>query len=178
MSEATSKTNTLNDFVLKMQKEIQAESQKHKVEIERMSELLKPFNAAVFNESKTLTNNAQKSFVVSMFIGVVFGSKVTLLYSGSVHGFEASKFHSLCDNKGPTLTIIKTTQGHTFGGFTKTSWDSSNSYKHDNSSFLFSVDKLTKYPIIKDYDKAIYCYSSHGVIFGTGHTIRIYDKSN
>jgi hypothetical protein len=95
-----------------------------------------------------------------------------------VHGFEISKFHSLCDNKGPTLTIIKTTQGHTFGGFTKTSWDSSNSYKHDNSSFLFSVDKLTKYPIIKDYDKAIYCYSSHGVIFGTGHTIRIYDKSN
>ena len=49
MSEATSKTNTLNDFVLKMQKEIQAESQKHKVEIERMSELLKPFNAAVFS---------------------------------------------------------------------------------------------------------------------------------
>ena len=95
-----------------------------------------------------------------------------------MHGFETSKFHSLCDNKGPTLTIIKTTQGHTFGGFTKTSWDSSGNYKHDNSSFLFSVDKLTKYPIIKDYDKAIYCHPSYGVIFGTGYTIAIYDKSN
>ncbi len=85
-----------------------------------------------------------------------------------MHGFEASKFHSLCDNKGPTLSIIKTTQGHTFGGFTKTSWDSASGYKHDNSSFLFSVDKLTKYPIIKDYDKAIWCNSSYGVVFGTG----------
>ena len=77
-----------------------------------------------------------------MFIGVVFGSKVTLLYSGSMHGFEASNFHSRCDNKGPTLTIIKTTQGHTFGGYTKISWDSGKDRNlHDTSSFVFSVDK-------------------------------------
>jgi hypothetical protein len=115
-----------------------------------------------------------------LFIGVVFSSKVALLYSGSLHGFEASKFHSLCDNKGPTLTIIKTSLGHTFGGYTKASWESSNSgnYKHDTSSFVFSVDKLTKYPITKDYDKAIHCDSSWGPRFGTGATIAIYDKSN
>jgi hypothetical protein len=115
-----------------------------------------------------------------LFIGVVFSSKVTLLYSGSVHGFEITKFHSLCDNKGPTLSIIKTTSGHTFGGYTKTSWESPNSgiWKHDTSSFLFSVDKLAKYPITKDYDKAICCNSSWGPIFGTGNSIAIYDKSN
>jgi hypothetical protein len=114
-----------------------------------------------------------------LFIGVVLSSKVALLYSGSVHGFEASKFHSLCDNKGPTLSIIKTTSGHTFGGYTKASWESlSGVWKHDASSFLFSVDKLTKYPITKDYDKAILCNSSFGPIFGTGHSIIIYDKSN
>jgi hypothetical protein len=97
-----------------------------------------------------------------------------------VHGFEATKFHSLCDNKGPTLSIIKTTSGHTFGGYTKASWEPHNSgiWKHDTSSFLFSVDKLTKYPITKDYDKAIRCYSSYGPIFGTGYSIVIYDKSN
>jgi hypothetical protein len=43
---------------------------------------------------------------------------------------------------------------------------------------VFSVDKLTKYPITKDYDKAIYCHSSWGPEFGTGCTIGIYDKSN
>jgi hypothetical protein len=97
-----------------------------------------------------------------------------------VHGFEITKFHSLCDNKGPTLSIIKTTLGHTFGGYTKTSWESPNSGidKHDTSSFLFSVDKLTKYPITKDYDKAICCNSSYGPLFGTGRAIAIYDKSN
>jgi hypothetical protein len=95
-----------------------------------------------------------------------------------VDGFEATKFHSLCDNKGPTLSIIKTTSGHTFGGYTKAYWESSGGYKHDTSSFLFSVDKLTKYPITKDYDKAIYCNSSYGPLFGIGCTIEIYDKSN
>ena len=49
--------------------------------------------------------------------------QVTRLYKATVHGFQAAKFHSLCDNKGPTLTLIKTVAGHTFGGFTTTSWD-------------------------------------------------------
>ena len=73
-------------------------------------------------------------------------------------GFEASKFHILCDNKGPTLTLIETTWKHTFGGFTKASWDQSGKKKEDRNSFLFSVDKLAKYPITKDFDKAIDCH--------------------
>jgi len=90
-----------------------------------------------------------------MFIGRVFNSQVTRLYKATEHGYQAAKFHSLCDNKGPTLTLIKTVAGHTFGGFTTISWDSSNSSKNDTQSFLFSVDKQTKYPIVNNYGNAI-----------------------
>jgi hypothetical protein len=88
-----------------------------------------------------------------MFKGRVFDCQVTRLYKATDpdHGFTAAKFHSLCDNKGPTLTLIKTVAGHTFGGFTTISWDTSNAYKNDTQSFLFSVDKQTKYPIMNNY---------------------------
>jgi hypothetical protein len=42
---------------------------------------------------------------------------------------------------------------------------------------VFSVDKLTKYPITKDYDKAIKCYGGNGPIFGKNN-IKICDNSN
>jgi hypothetical protein len=31
----------------------------------------------------------------------------TLLYSGSIHGWEAKDFHSRCDGKGPTISLFK-----------------------------------------------------------------------
>jgi hypothetical protein len=38
-----------------------------------------------------------------------------LLYKGSRDGFNAKDFHRLCDNKGPTITVIRTAQGKLFG---------------------------------------------------------------
>ena len=87
-----------------------------------------------------------------MFNDRLLKCEVKRLYKATDDGFQAAKFHSLCDKKGPTLTLIKTVAGHTFGGFTTISWDSSgDNYKNDTQSFLFSVDKQTKYPIVKNY---------------------------
>ena len=42
-----------------------------------------------------------------------------LLYRASEHNYLASStFHKLCDNHGPTITIIKSNFGNIFGGFT------------------------------------------------------------
>lgn len=49
-----------------------------------------------------------------------------LLYRGSRDGWLSSKFHELCDEKGPTVTFIKVvnTYGkYIFGGYTDQSWD-------------------------------------------------------
>ncbi|CAG8659625.1 28415_t:CDS:2, partial [Racocetra persica] len=40
-----------------------------------------------------------------------------LLYRGKENDFNAEKFHKLCDNKGPTLTIVKLTDQRLFGGY-------------------------------------------------------------
>lgn len=72
-------------------------------------------NNILFSDSAILTNEAQRKFVISLFTRKL---NATRLYKATSNGFAAANFHSLCDKKGPTLTLIKTTAGHTFGGFT------------------------------------------------------------
>jgi hypothetical protein len=74
--------------------------------------------------------------------------------------------------------LVKTVAGHIFGGFTTISWDSSGAFKNDTQSFLFSVDKQTKYPIVKNYQNAIRCSASWGPTFGGGYDIHVADNSN
>ena len=48
--------------------------------------------------------------------------KWKLLYRTSEHGYSAKSFHEYCDNKGPTLIVIKSSGGWIFGGYTTQSW--------------------------------------------------------
>jgi hypothetical protein len=66
-------------------------------------------------------------------------STVNLLYRGSVHGKAASAFHAQCDNKGPTITLVRCTGGFIFGGFTPEPWQSGGGYARADNSFLFSL---------------------------------------
>lgn len=66
-------------------------------------------------------------------------SSATLLYRGSTHGYQASQFHSLCDNKGATLTVVQTTSGHVIGGYNSQSWDSSSGSTTVSDSWLFTL---------------------------------------
>ena len=52
------------------------------------------------------------------------GDDYVLLYRASRNGWAASNFHSCCDNKGPTVTVIKY-GNYIFGGYTEQSWQSS-----------------------------------------------------
>lgn len=42
-------------------------------------------------------------------------------WKASKHGWEGSKFHELCDNKGPTLVIVRVGV-YIFGGYAGVSW--------------------------------------------------------
>ncbi len=48
--------------------------------------------------------------------------KWKLIYRASEHEYSAESFHQYCDNKGPTLIIIKSSEGWIFGGYTTQSW--------------------------------------------------------
>jgi hypothetical protein len=154
-----------------------------KAEIAKMKanlSIIMPFDDTAFSNSTILTTDAERYFVRCLFRRSVFDCQVTRLYKATDPnvGFTAAKFHSLCNGKGPTLSLIKTVAGHIFGGFTTISWDSSIAYKNDTQSFLFSVDKQTKYPIVKNNQYAIRCNPSYGPTFGGGHDICVVDNSN
>ena len=44
-----------------------------------------------------------------------------LCWRASQDGWAADTFHSLCDEKGPTITIVKVGR-YIFGGYTSVSW--------------------------------------------------------
>jgi hypothetical protein len=110
--------------------------------------------------------------------------KWTLLYRGISDGFSSSNFHNKCDDQPNTITIILTTKGFIFGGFTALTWDSTSCHKADNSrkSFLFSV----KDPRNSDSRKfglsnslyAIFCHSSNSPAFGVGNDLNVASDGN
>jgi len=109
--------------------------------------------------------------------------RFSLLYKATRDGFDGKDFHSKCDNKGPTITIIQSKGGYLFGGFTSQSWEGNNVYKADPTSFIFTLTNPhslppTQYPIKPDkIQKAIQCYHSHCAVFG-GSDIRINSASH
>ena len=67
--------------------------------------------------SKILENKKES---IDFFVKLIQtrGSKVTLLYRGSEHGFGAADFHSKCNNQGKTISLISDTNKNVFGGYT------------------------------------------------------------
>ncbi len=110
-------------------------------------------------------------------------SKGNLLYKASRDGFTASAFHSRCDEKANTVTIIKTNSNYVFGGYTTAKWGANNnSWISDSSAFIFSLRRNGtsnnhKLPIIRA-EHAIYGVPGYGPTFGGGHDIYIKDRSD
>jgi hypothetical protein len=99
--------------------------------------------------SAFLTSHEKKS--LTRLIGFQTKS-FSLLWSGNRDGFEVSAFHKLCDGKKNTLTLVKSTSGSIFGGFTSIPWESptkelERTYS-DNLAFLFSLKNNLKSPLL------------------------------
>jgi hypothetical protein len=72
--------------------------------------------------------------------------KLKQLYKATRDGFKSSDFHIRCDNSGPTISLIKSSHGKTFGGYTNLPWHSQNSFiPGTKNSFIFQLDKNTKH---------------------------------
>ena len=87
-----------------------------------------------------------------------------LLYSTAKDGVSPVVFHQKCDNKGPTITIVKTSDGHVFGGYMPRSWVSESMYNECEDSFIFSLSdgqniKPVKCPL-KIYKKSTAIYQN------------------
>ena len=96
-----------------------------------------------------------------------------LIYKASKDSDKIKIFHEKCDNKKNTLILIETNEGIKFGGFTTQTWEG-NKNKKDENAFVFSLNKLKIYDIIKDKN-AIICDQKYGPIF-CGYQIFINDN--
>jgi hypothetical protein len=124
--------------------------------------------------------------VDNRFVGAIQSwlpqKRFKLLYKASEDGFAAADFHKICDDKGPTLTIIRSKNGYLFGGYAPLSWDSTTKrYKEHTEGFIFTLTNPhnippTKYPLII-HSYAISCNPSYGPTFGAGHDIYVADNS-
>ena len=104
-------------------------------------------------------------------------TKLELLYRASRDGWQAQAFHSRCDNKGSTVTVIKSAAGYVFGGYADSPWNSTSFWCASPNAFLFSLHCPSsagpvKMPL-KRPQHAIYCARSSGPTFGHGHDIRV-----
>ena len=94
------------------------------------------------------------------------------MYRATRDGFGAANFHANCDGQSKTVTIIESTRGYIFGGYTKCCWSSGKHvFCHDSNAFLFSLVNKFKKPflssiLLKEESKAICCNSDYGAIFG------------
>ena len=95
-------------------------------QIQGMLDELKPpvQPAKPFEESEILTSEEHQQSLKG-WLPTGLAGEWRLLFRASRDSFATQTFHSKCDNKGPTVTAVKS-GGYIFGGFTEISWTSKN----------------------------------------------------
>ncbi len=82
-------------------------------------------------------NNSSKLLPNSQLVSQQYDSKLRewigdykwrLIYRASEHGYTAESFHAYCDDKRPTLVVIKSSGRWIFGGYTTRSWNGNGIY--------------------------------------------------
>ena len=54
-----------------------------------------------------------------------YPTKIIKLFDTKIDTHNAGAFHSKCDDKGPTIVLIKSDSNYRFGGYTSISWGTS-----------------------------------------------------
>lgn len=110
--------------------------------------------------------------------------KLERVYRAPCHGWNALDFHSRCDGKGPTITVIKRTNGFVLGGVSSARWCSGTEFTVSAGTFLFSLHRPgcvgpVKIALREQYDpSAIWSDQHSGPTFGGEHDIHLANFAN
>jgi len=129
------------------------------------------------NYEDSLENNLKKSTIIENEEQIKYlkswlpypnkdNLKCKLIYHAKRDGDSAKTFHSLCDNKGATLTIIYTNNNKKIGGFLMKPFGGNKGSISDENAFLFSLNYNEKYPSVKGEGFSYNDQKSKGPIFG------------
>lgn len=137
-----------------------------------------------------LVTNVETLEALAGLLGVRRNSlKLTTLFNAGDSGWSnVSAFHTSCDNKGPTIVLIRSKEGTSYGGYTSVSWNPSGSYQADAQAFLFRLRpkaeipgsrqqvETEKFPITASLVACAHnSTSSSGPQFGGGHDLTTFD---
>jgi phosphotransferase system IIB component len=125
--------------------------------------LMKMAIAEVRMNSDICTSAQEMNYLLSLFDKT---PTFILLYRGSVDGWYFADFHRCCDNKGPTLTLIKTDKNLKIGGYTSQSWVPYNVEWSDSESFIFSISSQSVFRV-KSHLNSISSSEDSGPKFGS-----------
>jgi len=134
--------------------------------------LIKTFNSEIgLKLSLIINNDINNTKLILDWIKETINKdeiKFELIFRMSENGTNSEDFHKYCDNKGPTLTLVKTTKNKLFGGFTPLNWKKNGGNVDDlnNQTFIFSLNLKKKYNMLKRNGRGIYCSNTNGPSFG------------
>ena len=115
------------DEMARIRDELLAEAEFYQVE--GIIEVLKPKVVCMFKDSMILSSEQRETLVIWLKESrTITNDSDKLLYRASRNGWAASNFHSCWDNKGPTVTVVKS-GNFIFGGYTDQSWDGKSFFK-------------------------------------------------
>ena len=128
-------------------------------------------------DSNILYDIPKKNEFINKLLEWTNSKSLELLYRKTKDGTQPEKFHNLCDNKGPTITLFKNEKGNVFGGYASISWKSEGNYQSAPDSFIFTLTNIyntepIKFPSNNDKQE-VYHSSSYGPWFGGGRDIGI-----
>ena len=140
----------LSDIIKKQQNEINNLNNKiinHEDRIKALEEIIKKLeknenDAKDLLKSDIITSKEQIDLINEWINNKK--NKYSLLYKGTRDGDSWEQFFEKCENKGPTILIIETTDGEILGGYTEKSWIKNKGISTPES-FLFNINKKKKY---------------------------------
>lgn len=175
-----------NDKIIKVSGGFFIKNTYELLDICKYLEVQKEINEMLNIESYTLSNPKNFSLITTdedfkfFSKNINSNSKISyeLLYKASRDGEEASVFHSLCDEKGASITVVKVLNGSKCGGFTPLSWKTEGCWQKDPSlrSFVCNLDNKTKFNLRDNYNHALDFHDSKLSCFG-GYTLQLTDKN-
>ena len=158
INEKISKCKKYHDFKIKFYPEKENKINKFITSIKSFGKINVLEDSLILNEDTSYIDN------IINWINPKGSLKTQLLYRKSRDGDSYDTFHTLCDNQGTTLVLIKSNEGFIIGGYTKLSWDNQSKWKNDDNTFLFS---LTNNKVFKKNktSSSIYCSEDAGPWF-------------
>jgi len=152
--------------------------------LNRLGESLGLVEQILEDESSILVDYDHIKALAQFFSEDEISGQLRLLFRGSRDGMNARSFHKKCDDEGPIIVLVKTTQGYIFGGYSGLEWRRSGDEVLSSSAFLFSLNchastnptKLRQQDTWND--ESLYFDPSYGPCFGSGHDLCRFGRTN